>query len=173
MNRPYMKFRNAQTTAALSALMVLLAGCANVEKSVPDAYTGPTAKVKDSMQNNDASKGDFCVLDAVDGRRIVQSIDETRQRGQGKGMTLYPWVTDRRVPAQPTKASLRCETVYAAPILAMVGTVHKVEGTVDFNPKPDGRYLVKGVLATGKSAVWIEDAETAQPVTAKVTGTGK
>lgn len=168
-----MKVHGFKTVVALPTVMILLIGCATVEKSVPDSYSGPTAKVKDSLQNNDTSKGDFCVLAALDGRRIVQSIDETRQRGQGKGLTLYPWVTDRRVPAQPTKASLRCETVYAAPILAMVGTVHEVEGTVAFNPRPDGRYLVRGVLAEGKSAVWIEDAETQQPVTTKVIGTGK
>jgi hypothetical protein len=168
-----MRTHRAKTVVALSVVVTLLTGCATLEKSVPDSYNGPTAKVKDSMQNSDTSKGDFCVLTALDGRRIAQSIDETRQRGQGKGLTLYPWVTDRRVPAQPTKASLRCETVYAAPVLAMVGTSYKVEVTVDFNPRPDGRYLVKGVLAEGKSAVWIEDAETEQPVTTKVFGSGK
>ena len=150
-----------------------LIGCASVEKPIPDSYEGPTAKVYDSMLSSDTRKGEFCVLEAMDGKRITNSIAETIQRGQGKGLTLYPWVTDRRLPARAMRASLRCQTVYAAPILALAGTVLEVKGVVDFNPAADGRYVIKGVLSETSSSVWIEDRETGAQVTPKVTGSAK
>jgi len=138
---------------------------------MPESYDGPRAVVRDSMANVSSRQGDFCVLRAVDGRPISNSINETIERGRGKGLTLYAWVTDRRIPARPTKAGLRCQTVHAAPILALTGTVYSVEGTVDFNPVPDHRYVVNGVLAASGSSVWIEDVETGESATAKVIGT--
>lgn len=122
------------------------------------------------MINATSRQGDFCVLRSVDGREISNSINETIERGRGKGLTLYAWVTDRRIPAVPTKAGLKCQTVHAAPILAIAGTVYSVEGTVDFQPKPEGRYVVKGTLAPTGSSVWIEDAESGEVVSAKVVG---
>ncbi len=148
---------------------ILLSACATTQPPVPESYNGPVAKVTDSMANVTSKQGDFCVLRSLDGRQISNSINETLERGRGKGLTLYAWVTDRRVPAVPTKAGLKCQTVHAAPILALTGTVHSVEGTVDFQPSPDGRYVVKGVLAPSGSSVWIEDAASGKVVTAKVT----
>ena len=153
---------------SLTALLALVA-CATTEPPVPESYVGPVAKVTDSMANVTSRQGDFCVLRTLDGRPISNSINETIERGRGKGLTLYAWVTDRRVPARPTKAGLKCQTVHAAPILALTGTVYSVEGVVDFNPKDDGRYLVKGTLSEAGSSVWIEDAVSGEIVTTKVT----
>lgn len=102
---------------------------------------------------------------------ISNAINETLERGRGKGMTLHAWVPERRVPATPTKAGLKCQTVHAAPILAMTGTVYVVEGTVEFQPKPDGRYIVKGVLAPTGSSAWIEDASSGEAVSSKILST--
>lgn len=151
-----------------AAAALMLAACATVEPPVPASYSGPTAKVDDSSDRVTSRQGDFCVLQTLDGRRIANSIGETLQRGAGKGLTLYAWVTKRQVPARPVKAGLKCETVHAAPILALMGTVYSVEGTVDFDPQPDRRYVVKGVLGADESSVWIEDAQTGAAVTAKV-----
>jgi hypothetical protein len=150
------------------AIPLLLAACAATQPPIPESYSGPIAKVTDSMSNVTSKQGDFCVLHSVDGRKISNSINETLERGRGKGLTLYAWVTDRRIPAVPIKAGLKCQTVHAAPILALTATVYSVEGTVDFKPSPDGRYVVKGVLAQGGSSVWIEDAATGEMVTTKV-----
>ncbi|NCT84154.1 MAG: hypothetical protein GXC94_13485 [Comamonadaceae bacterium] len=151
------------------AVLVLLSACAAMQPPVPESYSGPVAKVTDSMANVTSKQGDFCVLRSVDGRQISNSINETLERGRGKGFTLYAWITDRRIPAVPTQAGIKCQTVHAAPILALTGTVYSVEGTVDFRPVPDGRYVVKGVLAPTGSSVWIEDAVSGEAVTAKVT----
>ncbi len=50
----------------------------------------------------------------------------------------------------------------------VTGNFFSVEGEVDFNPAPGGRYLVKGELKKGASSVWIEDVETGECVTEKV-----
>lgn len=151
------------------AIPLLLSACAATQPPVPESYGGPIAKVTDSMANVTSKQGDFCVLRSIDGRQISNSINETLERGRGKGLTLHAWVTDRRIPAVPAKVGLKCQTVHAAPILALAGTVYAVEGTVDFKPSSDGRYVVKGVLAPGGSSVWIEDATSGEVVTTKVT----
>jgi hypothetical protein len=45
-----------------------------------------------------------------------------------------------------------------------------VDGVVDFNPTPEGIYVVKGELKKEGSSVWIEDVKTGQIVTEKVVG---
>src|SRR5664280_2731926 len=68
--------------------------------------------------------------------------------------------------------TLRASHVTAAPIQAMAlqlaGRFYSVEGAVDFTPKPDGRYVVRGELKAEGSSVWLEDEATGQPVTPKV-----
>ncbi|MBC7917058.1 MAG: hypothetical protein H7Y28_04520 [Rhodoferax sp.] len=152
------------------AIGLMLGGCATkLVNPTPESYNGPRAKIYDSMMNVDSSKGDFCVLETLNGDRIANSIGETLDRGRGRGLTLAPWITDRRIPSLPVKAGLRCETVHAAPILALVGKVRSVSGVVDFSPKDEGRYVVKGELKESGSSVWIEDKDSGEAVTAKVT----
>ncbi|MEO8670831.1 MAG: hypothetical protein ABI411_05915 [Tahibacter sp.] len=150
-----------------------LAGCATLSNPLPDSYAGPTAKVRDTISNNDKHKGDICVMSALDGKAMTDSIVETEKRQRGMGLTLNSWVIERRVPAQPVRATLRCETVYSAPIFAMVGTNYRVDGVVDFVPQAGGHYVVRGVLTEAAQAVWIEDDDTGTVVTEKVHGIGK
>ena len=156
----------------VSTLGLMLVGCATeLTNPTPESYQGPRSKIYDSSMNVDSGKGEFCVLETLNGNRIANSIGETLDRGRGRGMTLTPWITDRRIPSQPVKAGLRCQTVHAAPILALAGTVLSVSGVVDFSPNADGRYVVKGELSKAGSSVWIEDKDTGEVVTAKVTST--
>ena len=70
------------------------------------------------------------------------------------------------------KVTLRASHATGAPIAAiasqMAGTFFSVEGVVDFTPRPDGNYVVKGELKKEKSSVWIEDVETGKPVTSVI-----
>ncbi len=67
------------------------------------------------------------------------------------------------------KVKLRGSHATGAPIQALLsksaGTFFSVEGVVDFSPKTDGKYVVKGKLKKDESSVWIEDVNTSQPVT--------
>lgn len=70
------------------------------------------------------------------------------------------------------KLLLRGSHTTGAPIHALfsqaAGTFLSVDGVVDFTPKPNGKYVVKGVLKKEESSVWIEDEETHTPVTDRI-----
>jgi len=149
------------------ALMgVVLAGC--VSNPIPEDYAGPTAIIRDSALPESTQKADFFYLSQVDERRIEDSPGRTYQTNYGRGFYMEPVVIERAVPARAQDLTIEGTTVYAAPILALMGTVYHVEGKVRFKPEPGRRYLVKGVLGEQYSAVWIEDEASHEPVTEKI-----
>jgi hypothetical protein len=153
------------------ALVVLVAGCAS-PPTVPADYSGPLATVFDSGEAEDRSKAQMFVLAEIDGNRVDNSIVASRRASSGQGFALTTAYLQRSVPARPMKVKLLGTHTTAAPIhemaSRMAGTFFSVEGVVDFSPKPDGRYVVKGELKKTGSAVWIEDSVTNQPVTERV-----
>jgi hypothetical protein len=72
------------------------------------------------------------------------------------------------------KVRIKSSHTTGAPIHAIfsqvAGSFYSVEGVVDFSPAPGGRYAVKGELRKEGSSVWIEDANTDQRVTEKISG---
>lgn len=150
-----------------------LFGCATY-KPIPDGYTGPQATVTDSGHSEDGTKAQLFALTSIDGNQIMDSFWESAIASQGHGFALTVVISDRQVPAAPMKATLKGSHTTAAPIHAiaskMAGTFYSVEGNVDFSPKPNGKYIVKGELNKVGSVVWIEDAETGQPATEKIVG---
>lgn len=157
--------------AFCALLLVVLSGCASY-KPVPEGYTGPVATVSDSGFAEDGSKAQLFVLSEVDGNRIDTSIGASAGASHGRGFALTTSIIERQVPAKPMKVALRATHTTAAPIHAiasqMAGTFFSVDGVVDFSPQPNGKYVVKGELKKDASSVWIEDANTQQPVTEKI-----
>lgn len=150
---------------------IVLVGCATY-KPIPDGYTGPVASVTDSGRYEDGSKAQLFALTEIDSNRIMNSFWASANASQGRGFSLTMSITDRQIPAIPTKVTLKGSHTTAAPIHAiasqMAGTFFSVQGTVDFSPKPNGKYVVKGELKKGASTVWIEDSETGLLATEKV-----
>ncbi|MES2840666.1 MAG: hypothetical protein V4794_10335 [Pseudomonadota bacterium] len=156
----------------LAALLaVTLVGCAAYQP-IPPGYVGPVATVSDSGFAEDGTKAQLFVLAEVDGNGIPNSFGASAGASYGKGFALTTRVVDRQVPAKPMKVKLRASHTTGAPIQAMfsqaAGTFFSVDGVVDFTPKADGKYVVKGELKKEGSSVWIEDANTNQPVTEKI-----
>jgi hypothetical protein len=162
--------------------LVLLAaglfGCA-AYKPVPEGYTGAVATIADSGRSESgysegSSKAELFALTDIDGNRIMDSFWATQNASRGQGLSLTVVISSRQVPARPMKATLKGSHTTGAPIHAiasqLAGTFYSVEGTVDFSPKPNGKYIVKGELKKGGSMVWIEDAETGEPATEKIVG---
>jgi hypothetical protein len=75
--------------------------------------------------------------------------------GRGFALKVLPYARD--VQPQQSVFSLLGRTYYAAPILAMTKPVYELQGDVTFTPETGRSYVVKGILAKGRSAVWIED----------------
>ena len=157
---------------ALICCIALLAGCASFEP-VPKGYTGPTATVRDSGFSEDGTKAQLFALMEVDGNRVGNAFGASANASYGRGASLTTIYPSRQVQVKPMKVLLRASHATGAPIHAMAsqiaGTFFSVEGSVDFTPKADGRYVVKGELKKERSSVWIEDEATGQAVTERVT----
>ena len=151
------------------ALGIAVAGCATYSPSVPAGYGGPKALLEDSARTYGSSKADFFVADELDGLKIDNSIDASFRANQGRGMAMTPAFVSRPLVAEkPVKIGIKGRTHYAAPILALTGTVYQVKGIVEFTPAIDGRYVVRGEFGKTYSAIWIEDSSTNQPVGKKI-----
>lgn len=153
---------------ALLSVSICASGCATFEP-VPKEYTGPTAVLADSGFSEDGSKAQLFAAVEIDGNGIRNAFRASAEASQGKGNSLTPIFSDRKVKASPMKVTLRCSHATGAPIAAiasqMAGTFFSVEGVVDLSPAPNAVYIVKGELKKEKSTCWIEDQATGKPVT--------
>ncbi len=151
------------------AIVFALVGCATYAPSIPANYSGPKAKLEDSATTYGSSKADFFVVEEIDGAKVDNSLNETFRRNQGRGMSMTPYFIDRPLIAdKAVKIGIKGRTHFAAPIQELAGTVYQVKGVVEFTPKTDGIYIVRGEFAEDHSAVWIEDHATKQPVGQRV-----
>ena len=151
------------------AVALVLAGCATYSPSVPENYSGPRAQLEDSFKAHSGSKADFFVAEEIDGAKIENSHVATLRSNQGRGMSMTPALVSRPLVAEkPLKIGIKGRTHFAAPILAMAGTVYQVKGVVEFTPKANGKYVVRGEFGEKYSAIWIEDSTTNQPIGNKV-----
>jgi hypothetical protein len=161
-----------KSTIALFSIVIAASGCATFEP-VPKEYTGPTATLQDTGFSEDGSKAQFFAAVEVDGNRMMNAFWASANASQGRGNSLTTIYPTRKVKAAPMKVRLQCSHATGAPIAAIAsqiaGTFFSVDGVVDFVPKPDGRYAVKGELKKEKSTCWIEDLEAGKPATTVVT----
>ena len=122
--------------------------------------------------SEDGSKAQLFAAVELDGNRIMNAFWASANASNGRGNSLSTVFPERKVKASPMIIALKGSHATGAPIAAiasqMAGTVFSVEGVVDFTPKPDGKYVLKGQLKTEKSTVWIEDSETGLPVSAVI-----
>lgn len=171
-----------QKNLLLLLALALVGGCATVTPAVPDDYKGPVVSLSDSVLRETTSKGIIFALSAIDGNSVHNARFETERATRARRPTLTGRPerilvmrdVSRDVPVKPMKVTLVGTHVTEAPIQAiasnMAGTFFSVEGVVDFKPVEGKKYLVTGALAKEQSCVWIADAETKQPVTAKICG---
>lgn len=137
--------------------LFLLGGCA--VNPLPKDYTGPTAIIKDyvGLEPEQHPGTPMFYVDKIDGQDIHDSESDTRVRNEGNGLSMNSTTTERLVPVKKMKLTLVARNVHAAPIQemfhAMRGKAYKAEGTVDFEPKPEGVYIVKGTIGPDGTAV--------------------
>ncbi len=140
------------------SIILMISGCATYAPSLPENYSGPTALVEDSAKVHSNSKADFFVVNEVDGAEIDNSMGETFRRNYGRGMSMTPYYLNRRIVAEkPLKLTVLGRTVYAAPILAFTNKVYQIKGVVEFVPKANVNYIVRGELSQSHSSVWVEE----------------
>lgn len=154
---------------AFVVVSILLSGCATYSSSVPEGYAGPTAELMDSYKVHSDSKADFFVAEKVNGEEITNGLIATQRANRGRGVQMTPASSLRPLAAeQPVKVSVKARTHHAAPILAIVRAAYEVTGVVEFVPKTNAKYVVRGELDDAYSAVWIEDEKTGQVMGSKI-----
>lgn len=147
-------------------ILLFLGGCNFYEPSVPEGYDGPLATLKDTAKMYSYAKADAFYLTSVDGREVENS----RLRLENAHYDVAPdkILVKRDIPATELTLGIEGRTLYSAPIMTLMSTVHRVAGTVDFVPEAGKTYAVKGQLGDNYAAVWIEDAATHDIVTERV-----
>ena len=160
--------------ALLAVWVICLVGCSSLPTNpLPADYQGPAAWIADSGSYESDGKAQVFVVVEVDGVSIDNAVLASRRASSGRGFSLTAQYIDRRVPVRQLSLKIRGTHITAAPIHEMAsraaGTFHFVEGTVSLSPRESKNYVVRGRLEKEGSAVWIEDADTNEVVTQKVT----
>jgi hypothetical protein len=158
-----------------AATALLLSGCTSFsafQPATPPDYTGATANVADQVVAVSPQRLHVFEMTQVDGRRLASSSTATTRAGQGGGMTVTPVSLTNELPLREAKVRLQAAIQYASPVVAMSNPSCRTVGEVSFTPVEGRRYAVNGRIAADACEVWIEDLETKQAVTDKLTGPG-
>jgi hypothetical protein len=106
------------------------------------------------------------------GAQIGESFSATQIANRGRGFAMTPVVQGRDVPAETATYHLVGMTLYAAPILGVLGPRYRVTGDMTFTPRANGRYVVRGTLSDTDGAIWIEDTANGAVVGSKIQRSG-
>src|SRR5579863_8510580 len=95
---------------------ILLAGCTH--NPIPAGYTGPTARVVDTIEPQDTRSAYVFFVNEIDGQRVDNASTWIAQANAGNGLTLRIYKVDfsRNVPAAPATFAVIGQIQYAAPI---------------------------------------------------------
>jgi hypothetical protein len=148
----------ALRAGALFAL--LAAGCATTVPSVPPGYTGPLARINDTVFEIDNSTANIFYLEKINGQDSENAMIATRNATAGRGMSLNATGFHRSVPTQAATFTIVGRTTHAAPIQSMIHAEYQVRGELHFTPEANKTYEVLGELNDTHSVVWIEDKES-------------
>lgn len=160
-----------KTTSTL-LLVLALAGCATRYEPIPENYSGPRASIADTWSLDANERDQVFAVVQLDGKSIVNAVDNTRAASQGRGFQVIKRDAEREVPATHLKLKVIGTHFSSAPIAEIArraaGTFQSVEGEVDLAAAEGGRYKVTGELSKLGSCVWIAEAASNKEVTTKV-----
>jgi hypothetical protein len=161
--RPTKTGRLLCAPTSMLGLCLFMGGCATYAP-VQKGYTGPTAKLADSVVSDGDRCASFFFLEAYDGHDVQNALTVTEQRNSGRGLAMTTEEYSREVPALEATFHLKGRTHCAAPIVEVANTIYLIEGDTKFAPQGNGRYAIKGELRDDHSAVWVVDVSTGKQV---------
>ena len=143
-------------------LTCLLPSCVQYYR-LPEGYTGPTARIINTGEAQDAFKSSVFQVSKIDGKIVPTSPMQTPYGG---GPVVTMGDSSVEVPAnQPTQIEITGGDRFAADGAALAyglsGNVSKTATeTFTFTPKRNATYVVRGQLGKQASQVWMEDKST-------------
>jgi hypothetical protein len=131
-------------------------GCVTYQP-LPQGYSGPTALIIDTSNSISSTRVHFYQLTHVDGRQVQSSSVRTSGANHGQGFAMDVIADSRLVPAGDVVLAIEGRTHVAAPILALGGNMHLVQGEISVHLEENVGYYVRGRLNKDYSVVWLED----------------
>src|SRR5882724_510611 len=96
---------------AAALVAALMSGCA-VNSTVPNGYTGPTARIADSEDVSSGRIADFFFVAAIDGKKVASALDQTIRANQGRGLQMEAQGGERPVMVRETHFHIVGQTHY-------------------------------------------------------------
>jgi hypothetical protein len=135
---------------------------------LPLDYDFSTVVINDSADVLDDDEVNFYYVKKIENENVDNSLINSVKLNRGKGMKITPYAFDRDLPLKKVTLTIAGKRQYGAPIQEMFKKAYEIEGTVQFTPDKDGKYVVKGELNDDYQAVWIENVESHQIMDKKI-----
>lgn len=137
---------------------------------LPLDYDFSTVVIKDSARVLDDDEVNFYYVKKIADENVDNNLITSVKLNRGRGMRIEPYEFDRTLPLKSVALTIAAKRQYGAPIQEMFKKEYKIEGTIQFTPVKDRKYVVRGELNDDYQAVWIEDGESHQIMDKKIEG---
>lgn len=134
---------------------------------IAETFAGPTATVRDSAEVLEDGRMLIYYVAAVNGRTVEgNSLERTRKATADPEDENKPDLLEHRMAPAVTTVDIEGRSFYRRPIdeLKNALSMYRTRQTIAFDAQPDTAYVVKGVLKSSGSQVWIENATTGERV---------
>lgn len=135
---------------------------------LPLNYDFSSIIIKDSAEILDTDKVNFYYVKKIDNEVSENNLDNSVKLNRGRGMRISPYEFDRELPLKNVKLTIAGKLQYGAPIQELLNKAYEIEGTINFIPEKNRKYVVKGELNQNYQAVWLEDEESHQVMDKKI-----
>lgn len=138
--------------------LLFLQACAQQKASIiPIGYTGGTASINDTYIKVSRREAHVFHVQLIN-ESIVDNAADITNRASSNGI-IYPAGFSRDVPAQPMRIRLSAQKLWGAPLFEALSSDTNVSfgDTIQFTPKENALYLVKGHFGESHSEIWLED----------------
>ena len=154
-----------------SILSVFIVSCATQQYELPANYKGSTAVLKNGI-NRSAGKLHAELYSVVEINGVADNRSAIVTTGPYGTYTTTDREISRKIPTGRNLVKIRVSRLHAAPIIQIAdsatGAKQSLSGDVYFKAIANRTYEVKGSLAKGQEAVWLQDNTTGRMVGRKI-----
>ncbi len=143
---------------SLLSSCLALAACQALPPAAQDVASRPHARVAGSHVDADADRVSTFRVTAIDGWPV------NREANQDPSKTLGVDLANEVAAGRSVKVAFEGLTRYRNSVRSLFWSTYGVDGSVEFVPAADARYVVRGEIGPGGSSVWLENDATHEVV---------